>query len=170
MGVPTAHVDRIIRSTKRLFDGERPLGYDVVHTITNKNIYVDRGDTVGLGGTADCIGGIRYPTRAFSVSEGWHHDGPLDQAGHENVARLIAHEIGHLLGARHEHANCAEGSDRQRCTLMTDASIWSLGSRTFGTLVGCRVLLTWLDDQGLPRFLIEIENVEHVIRLRVTLR
>jgi hypothetical protein len=136
MGVPTADVDRIIGSTKRLFDGERPLGYDVVHTITSKDIYLERGDAVGLGGTADCVGGIRYPTRAFSVSEGWHHDGREDSAGHETVARLISHEIGHLVGARHEHANCLEGPDRQKCTVMTNASIWFLGSRTFGTLEG----------------------------------
>jgi hypothetical protein len=133
-GVPTAHVDRIMRATKNLFGGRRPSNIDVVHTITDKNIYVEEGDGVGLGGMADCVGGIRYPNRAFAVSEGWGHNGPKDRFGHASVAQTAAHEIGHLLGARHEYSNCAEGPGISKCTLMFNARLGFLRSNVFGSL------------------------------------
>ena len=90
-------------------------------------IYAPAGLTAPSIGLTDCIGGIRDRRRAFSVSEMSPKVrgitlGPVTGSGDEE-ARSAAHEIGHLLGARHEHANCAEGAPASRttdstCTIM----------------------------------------------------
>ena len=58
-----------------------------------------------------CIGGVRYPDRAFAVGEARRdpgvHGGPVAAIAHAD-AKIAAHEIGHLLGAHHHYANCAE--------------------------------------------------------------
>lgn len=103
----------LINQAKDRFDGSRPAGSDLVFTLTTKNIV-----TFGLGdiaGQADCVGGVRYPERAFAVGE---------TTGVENLeffslrmymdaaAKIAGHEIGHLMGAQHHYANCAEGKSR----------------------------------------------------------
>ena len=119
--------------------GARPTAVDVVHILTTRELTSDDEPVVGY---ADCIGGVRYPTRSFSVSSI-----PVESSsvGPVNIyvdgtVETVAHEIGHLLGARHEHANCAEGTgaedvgktDPSACTLMS--RFLELQSPDFGTL------------------------------------
>jgi hypothetical protein len=116
--------DLIVQS-KRLIGGRPPTGFDVVHLITAVDLQ-SRGDDSSIG-LADCIGGVRIPDRAFSVSEISPFVrtltlGPVTGSGDEE-ARSVAHEVGHLLGARHVHANCAQGAPRPKntdtpCTIM----------------------------------------------------
>jgi len=115
----------MIQQAKDFFGGERPSGSDVVFVLTNKDLTSD-GDN-GLVGLADCIGGVRFATRAFAVAEASGIDpvnvGPfvLEVDAHPEAA---AHEIGHLMGAHHHYANCVEGNltgaanDVSPCTLM----------------------------------------------------
>jgi reprolysin-like metallo-peptidase family M12B len=114
-----------IQQAKNYYRGERPRGSDLVYVLTNKDI-TDAGDT-GLAGLADCIGGVRFKTRAFAVGEATGIDpfaiGPfvLEVDAYPEIA---AHELGHLMGAHHHYANCAEGlltgavNDLSPCTLM----------------------------------------------------
>lgn len=55
----------MLRQAKDRFHGVRPRGADVVYVLTSKDLTL-----LGLpvaGGLADCIGGVRYPERAFAV-------------------------------------------------------------------------------------------------------
>lgn len=131
--------EELVEAARTSSGGSRPAGIDIVYVLTAKDVSIATGNAVGY---ADCIGGIRYPNRAFAVGEAivktantaglnFYVDGP---------AKVAAHEIGHLLGARHEHANCAQGigtDDINRreatvCTLMTP--YLDFQSNDFGTL------------------------------------
>jgi hypothetical protein len=115
----------IIQQAKDLFGGQRPAGSDLVYVLTGKDI-TNAGDT-GLAGLADCIGGVRFATRAFAVGEAVGIEpfpvGPfvLEVDAHPEIA---AHELGHLMGAHHHYANCVEGNlsgepnDLSPCSLM----------------------------------------------------
>jgi hypothetical protein len=115
----------IIQQAKSYYGGQRPAGSDLVYVLTSKDI-TDAGDT-GLAGLADCIGGVRFATRAFAVGEAVGIDpfsaGPFifEVDAHPEIA---AHELGHLMGAHHHYANCVEGilqgdaTDVSPCTLM----------------------------------------------------
>lgn len=108
-----------------------------MHLLTSKDVYfVDAGTPAyGLAGVAECIGGVRYDEHAFSFSEGI---GEHDKWGDRMAGLIAAHEIGHLMGAHHHYANCAEGSPLMQenetpCTLMSSVLIfWNAGN--FGTL------------------------------------
>lgn len=114
-----------IQQAKNFYGGRRPAGADLVFVLTSKDI-TDAGDT-GLAGLADCIGGVRFPTRAFAVGEAVGIEpfnvGPFifEVDAHPEIA---AHEMGHLMGAHHHYANCVEGllqgevTDVSPCTLM----------------------------------------------------
>lgn len=119
--------------------GVRPSGSDVVYVLTTKDLVLGSDDVVGY---ADCIGGIRFPNRAFAIGEAaidTQAIGPLTFYI-DAAAKTMAHEIGHLLGARHEHANCAQGvqasdattGDPTPCTLMIDYV--DVQSSNFGSL------------------------------------
>jgi hypothetical protein len=88
----------LTRQAKRHYGGKRPRGTDIVYTMTSKDITAAGvlGDDVA--GLADCIGGVRFPRRAFAVGEvpGGVKDGP---------GKTMAHEVGHLLGGHHHYTS-----------------------------------------------------------------
>ena len=57
----------LIDQAKARFGGQRPGRTDLVYVLTAKDIQLD-GNT-GVAGLADCIGGVRFPERAFAVGE-----------------------------------------------------------------------------------------------------
>lgn len=115
----------LIQQAKDYYGGARPDGSDLVYVLSSKDLTTG-GDT-GLAGLADCIGGVRFDTRAFAVGEAVGIDefpiGPflLEVDAHPEIA---AHELGHLMGAHHHYANCVEGqlqgeaNDLSPCSLM----------------------------------------------------
>ncbi|MDQ4064989.1 MAG: hypothetical protein M3161_02970 [Actinomycetota bacterium] len=144
----------LIQISKDAVGGQRPKGVDVVYTLTSREIFGGFGDSTA--GRADCIGGIKYPHRAFAVGE---HGPPSEEAPpftyrEAYSAKIAAHEIGHLLGAAHEYSNCAEGSDTDPtrdifgiCTVMfNDVSL--IGMK-FSTLEGS-VIRGYASDYVVP--------------------
>jgi hypothetical protein len=119
--VPVSDSAYFFTESKAAVGGTRPPNVDVVYLLTSDRI---TGTTAGV---ADCIGGIRYPDRAFAIGE-HEQDAPRDGIAFcctWTTAKIAAHEIAHLLGAHHHYANCAEGApaavdDSQMftCTLM----------------------------------------------------
>lgn len=112
----------------------------------NLYVYDDRG----------VIGGIRWPDTSFFVVSDIRNiedpqtgtTGRLNALGlNPNVdatAEVFAHEMGHLMGAHHHYANCAEGnvssagpSDLSPCTLMFPAV--NFASLNFAALEGATV-------------------------------
>ena len=95
----------LIDQAKDLLGGRRPPSAHLVYVLTGKDISVQapEGEDPGIAGTADCIGGIAVPERAFAVGEDLPHP-PADR-----TPKVSAHELGHLLGAHHHYANCVEG-------------------------------------------------------------
>ena len=117
----------------RHFGGVRPPGIDVVMLLTDEF----------AGGEASCIGGIRYAEKAFATGN-LHYTVqgtvPVDSVP---AGMIAAHEIGHLLGAQHNQANCAEAVPQEvarpatdgwtgPCTIMGPAALQD--SETFSTL------------------------------------
>lgn len=136
---PGAEAEDLLDLSRDFVGGTPPAGFDLVHLITSVNVLDDGVDS--LSGRADCLGGIRYPEYAFSVSE----DDPaverrevLGVREYPNYsAVVVAHEVAHLLGAHHYHGNCAEGAsagdpDFASCTVMEAAVQWR--SLRFGLL------------------------------------
>lgn len=133
----------MLAQAKDLLKGQRPKGYDVVYTLTSKDLTV-LGQT-GVAGLADCIGGVRFPERAFAVGEVFELENfkpealaftPFTFYKHA-TAEIAAHEIGHLMGGHHQYANCAEGAptaveenEPAPCTLMFNSLDFM--SRNFG--------------------------------------
>jgi hypothetical protein len=119
----TDDAEALIQLAKNLYGGRRPDGSDLVYVLTGKDIHVG-GDT-GVAGLADCIGGVRFATRAFAVGELFVGEdqevGPFTLY-HEVTPKIAAHELGHLMGAHHHYANCVESKAELRdvapCTLM----------------------------------------------------
>lgn len=123
----------IFEFMKGMFGGERPPGVDVVYFMTR---HWD-------GGFADCIGGIRFPDRAFAFGSVDYATEGIVPAPTADEGVIAAHEIGHLLGAHHHYANCVEAlpsgalrGDTNPCTTMWPAaanasSTFSLMERSF---------------------------------------
>lgn len=114
---------------KKRYGGRRPKGVDVVYLATRH----------WSGGFADCIGGVRFPDRAFAYGSVDYAVEGVVPAPFVGEGLIAAHEIGHLLGAHHHHSNCAEAnpSAAQRgevggCTVMTPVGYTITG--TFATL------------------------------------
>lgn len=99
----------LIAEASALYGGARPPGIDVVQVLTAKSM--------PFRGMADCIGGVRYPDRGFSVQEDFEWLQGTDCAGVPDAltcwvdyaAVAFAHEIGHELGAQHHYSSCVEG-------------------------------------------------------------
>jgi hypothetical protein len=116
----------LISQAKSVFQGQRPNKFDIVYILTSKDIQVF--GQYGVAGLADCIGGVRFPERAFAVGEVIPFEdlavGPLTFYVNA-TAETAAHEIGHLMGGHHHYANCVEGApagledgEPAPCTLM----------------------------------------------------
>lgn len=118
---------------KQAYGGRRPAGVDAVHVISDQF----------AGGLADCIGGVAYPERGFSVGSAHYLAGGIYQVDALQPAGVIAaHEIGHTLGGQHQMVSCAEAVPQEQarpasdgwvgpCTVMAPAAAqssetWSL--------------------------------------------
>ena len=123
MGLPgDGDPDRLMSAVRARFGGERPAGSDVVYIASD----------FFPGGIADCIGGIRFPERAFALGQVHYtaQGAPVPGNGGVRMGHIASHEIGHLLGARHEHSNCAQGAlaaEPGPCTVMSPAALTGSG-------------------------------------------
>lgn len=100
---------------RRRYGGERPPGVDAVYLLTRQTPQAQ----------ANCIGGILRPDLAFALSPIADPDGTVFST--KRLPLLPIHELGHLMGARHEDANCAESvaataSGQPGCTIMFPSS------------------------------------------------
>ena len=89
--------EKLTKQAKRLYQGKRPRGVDIVYTMTSKDLTAAGvlGDDVA--GLADCIGGVRFARRAFAVGETF--------ASGVNTGKTMAHEVGHLMGGHHHYTS-----------------------------------------------------------------
>lgn len=141
---PTDDANELISLAKSQFNGVRPKGFDIVYVMTTKDIQIG-GDTA-VAGLADCISGVSFDDHAFAVGEDFGADedagralGPFTHTV-DGSAIVVAHEIGHLMGAHHHYGNCVEGNTLQNlqdleltpCTLMFNAV--NFASLPFGML------------------------------------
>jgi hypothetical protein len=114
---------------RSIYGGERPEGVDLVYFMTRD----------WDGGFAACIGGVRFADLAFAFGSIDYATEDLVPSPTVNEGVIAAHEIGHLLGAQHHYANCAEAlpsgalrGDTNPCTTMWPAA--ANASSTFGLL------------------------------------
>lgn len=123
------HSQLLIDGAKDQFDGTRPEGTDVVYVITDQDIFHPSvGDAVA--GQADCIGGVEWDEHAFAVGEVPDYaDLPLGPIifYREATAKIMGHEIGHLMGAHHHYQTCGHHAVGETlaggfgaCSLMTN--------------------------------------------------
>jgi hypothetical protein len=143
----------LIAAAKATVGGVPPRGIDLVGVFTNKTMQSTAGGGATVVGQADCIGGVRFDSHSFFVVSDIRDiedpqtgtTGTLNELGlNPNVdatAEVMAHEMGHLMGAHHHYANCVEGNlssagpnDLSPCTLMFNAV--NFASLNFGVLSG----------------------------------
>lgn len=130
----------LLGQARKAVGGAAPAGFDVVHTLTTK--------TMNVFGMADCLGGVRYADRAFSVSTDVadrriiYVGGPAPVFGGQNVdlaAKIAAHEIGHLMGGHHHLGNDFEGGgvppDGEASTVMASPALFPRAFK-FSTING----------------------------------
>jgi hypothetical protein len=145
--------EELISNAKATVGGTPPRGIDLVGVFTNKSMQAATGGAGTVVGQADCIGGIRWDDTSFFVVSDIRdienpttgQTGTLNSLGlNPNVdatAEVMAHEIGHLMGAHHHYSNCVEGNltsggtgDVSPCTLMFPAV--NFASLNFAALEG----------------------------------
>lgn len=145
----------LIAAAKATVGGVPPRGIDLVGVFTTKEMQDIAGGATVVG-QADCIGGVRFDAHSFFVVSDIRsienpqtgQTGTLNSLGlNPNVdatAEVLAHEMGHLMGAQHHYSNCVEGNlssagpnDLSPCTLMFNAVNFS--SLNFGVLSGAVV-------------------------------
>jgi hypothetical protein len=129
----------LIDQAKAHFGGARPADADLVYVFTDKDIQA--GGNYAVAGLADCIGGVRFDNQAFAVGEDFGPEEQADPLQRNGTAKVLAHELGHLMGAHHHYANCVEGNlsevgepEVSPCTLMIN--VVNLASLNFSTLNG----------------------------------
>jgi hypothetical protein len=138
----TTNIDELIAHGKQHFGGRLPQGIDAVYSITDLDV------SGSVAGKADCIGGIRYADRAFAAGEIDLNEAPLNFFGvtmfQDISAKILSHEVGHLLGAHHHYSSCVEGIPTETvadalsvCTLMINDI--GLASLNFSSLNGAIV-------------------------------
>lgn len=146
----------LIEAAKATMGGVPPKGVDLVGVFTTKEMQAATGGAGTVVGQADCIGGIRWDDTSFFVVSDIRdienpttgQTGTLNSLGlNPNVdatAEVMAHEIGHLIGAHHHYSNCVEGQltsggtgDVSPCTLMFPAV--NFASLNFAALEGAVV-------------------------------
>lgn len=90
--------ESLIERAKAPYGGVRPAGIDIVYVLSQQDV---TGGAYGgsLAGLADCLGGVRFPDRAFAVGE------VAADPQSEQTGSTMGHEIGHLLGAHHQYAS-----------------------------------------------------------------
>jgi hypothetical protein len=145
--------EELIQAAKNTVGGVTPRGIDIVGVFTSKEMQAATGGAGTVVGQADCIGGIRWDDTSFFVFSDIRdienpttgQTGTLNSLGlNPNVdaaSEVVAHEIGHLMGAHHHYSNCVEGnlssagpSDVSPCTLMFPAV--NFASLNFAALEG----------------------------------
>lgn len=99
------------------YGGQRPPGVDVVYLFTRQ----------WDGGMASCIGGVLHPEHAFAFGSLDYKTEGIVRPPNSREGVIAAHELGHLLGAHHHYANCAEslpstGAGDVGCTVMAPAT------------------------------------------------
>lgn len=118
----------LIAAERAHYHGGRPSGVDLVYFAT---------DNFSGGGYSSCVGGIKYAERAFAVG-GIHYapnGGPVG-IPYVKAGLIAAHELGHLMGAKHEFSVCgaeaepgsATQGDVGPCTLMFPAAVGVSGT------------------------------------------
>jgi hypothetical protein len=117
-----AHPNTLFKAMRERYGGSRPKNVDVVYLFTRQ----------WPSGQASCINGILRADQAFAL-------GPVEGGATQpdRLQYLATHETGHLLGARHEDANCAESigsttSGSPGCTVMFPSNRLMTG--TFSTM------------------------------------
>lgn len=115
----------LIQQAKDHFGGFRPAGSDLVYVLSSKDL-TNATNGTGLAGLADCIGGVKYPEHAFAVGEVFA-DENLPWNGFtlyaDATAKIAAHELGHLMGAHHHYANCAETATTEDVNSVSPCSL-----------------------------------------------
>lgn len=115
-------------------------------TLDRENTHLFLGKEMSdAAGMANCVGGAGNPDLAYTAGEAAEETteiGPFEWFQDEN-AKIAAHEIGHILGAHHHYANCAERAPTYDafdtlavCTVMVnDIGLSSLTMSTANKLV-----------------------------------
>jgi hypothetical protein len=138
----TTDIDELILVAKQNYGGRVPAGFDAVYAVTDIDV------SGSIAGKADCIGGVRDTDSSFAAGEIDLEEAPLNFFGvtmfQDMSAKILAHEVGHLLGAHHHYASCVEGIPTETvadalsvCTLMINDI--GLASLNFSTLNGAVV-------------------------------
>ncbi len=127
--------EQLMRDTRAQLASARVVGFELVHVLTGADLTLD-GDQIA--GEAYCIGGIRdakyYSAMSISVTtyfESLRGFGGVNKTFFKGGPAIVAaHEIGHVLGALHQHGNCAENA--QSALAASEATICTVMDATLG--------------------------------------
>lgn len=120
------NAELLIQGAKDQLGGARPADVDLVYVLTDRDIFAAGvGDAVA--GLADCIGGVEWDEHAFAVGEIFPSISLGLEFYREGTAKVMAHELGHLMGAHHHYQSCGPHAVGEAlaggfgaCSLMTN--------------------------------------------------